>query len=107
MEPARWSVWDLPAALVPMNYIEQVQAAGAAAVLIPPDPALVDDPGRVLDRLDGLLLVGGADVAAELDAKLHLEAGVYRWQFTVVVPTREYKPRRRRPETADSGADRR
>lgn len=64
MEPARWSVWDLPAALVPMNYIEQVQAAGAVAVLIPPDPALVDDPGRVLDRLDGLLLVGGADVAA-------------------------------------------
>lgn len=64
MEPARWSVWDLPAALVPMNYIEQVQAAGAVALLIPPDPALVDDPGRVLDRLDGLLLVGGADVAA-------------------------------------------
>ena len=64
MEPARWSVWHLPAALVPMNYIEQVQAAGAVAVLIPPDPALVGDPGRVLDRLDGLLLVGGADVGA-------------------------------------------
>ncbi len=67
MESARWSVWDLPAAIVPMNYIEQVQRAGAVAVLIPPDPALVDAPARALDVLDGLLLVGGVDV----------EAGVY------------------------------
>ena len=65
MEPARWSVWDLPAALVPMNYIEHVQRAGGLALLIPPDPALVDDPGRVLDRVDGLLLVGGADLGAD------------------------------------------
>ncbi len=65
MEPARWSVWDLPAALVPMNYIEQVQRAGGIAVLIPPDPALVSDPGRVLDRIDGVLLVGGADLGPE------------------------------------------
>jgi putative glutamine amidotransferase len=64
MERAQWSVWDMPAALVPMNYIEHVQRAGGVALLIPPDPVLVDDPGRVLDRLDGLLLVGGADVGA-------------------------------------------
>lgn len=64
MEPARWSVWDMTAALVPMNYIDHVQRAGGVALLIPPDPALVDDPGRVLDRIDGLLLVGGADVGA-------------------------------------------
>lgn len=64
MEPAQWSVWDLPAALVPMNYIEQVQRAGGTAVLVPPDPALVDAPGRVLDLLDGLLLVGGVDIGA-------------------------------------------
>ena len=54
----------MPAALVAMNYIEQVQRAGGVAVLIPPDPVLVDDPGRVLGRLDGLLLVGGVDVGA-------------------------------------------
>lgn len=65
MEPARWAVWDMPAALVPMNYIEHVQRAGGVAVLIPPDPALAEEPGRVLDRLDGLLLVGGADVGAD------------------------------------------
>jgi putative glutamine amidotransferase len=64
MERARWTVWDLPAALVPMNYIEQVQRAGGVAVLIPPDPALVEDPGRILDRIDGLMLVGGPDVEA-------------------------------------------
>ena len=34
-------------------------------MLIPPDPALVEDPGRVLDRIDGLMLVGGADVEAD------------------------------------------
>jgi putative glutamine amidotransferase len=62
MEAARWSVWDLPAALVPMNYVEHVQRAGGICVLIPPDPLLVSEPGRVLDRLDGLMLVGGADV---------------------------------------------
>ena len=64
MERARWAVWDLPAALVPMNYIEQVQRAGGVALLIPPDPALVEDPGRILDRIDGLMLVGGPDVEA-------------------------------------------
>jgi putative glutamine amidotransferase len=66
MEPARWSVWDLPAALVPMNYIEHIQRAGGVAVLIPPDQALVADPGRVLDRIDGLILVGGADIGADV-----------------------------------------
>jgi gamma-glutamyl-gamma-aminobutyrate hydrolase PuuD len=64
MERARWAVWDLPAALVPMNYIEHVQRAGATAIVIPPDRALVDEPGRVLDRIDGLMLVGGPDVDA-------------------------------------------
>ncbi|HMN99918.1 MAG TPA: gamma-glutamyl-gamma-aminobutyrate hydrolase family protein [Miltoncostaeaceae bacterium] len=71
-ERAQWSVWDMPAALVAMNYIEHVQRAGAVAVLIPPDPVLADEPGRVLDRIDGLLLVGGADVGAgEYGAEPH------------------------------------
>lgn len=65
MERARWSVWDLPAALVPMNYLEQVRGAGAVALLVPPDPVLIERPGLVLDRLDGLMLVGGVDIAAE------------------------------------------
>jgi putative glutamine amidotransferase len=64
LEPARWAVWDQPAALVPMNYIEHVQRAGGTALLIAPDPALVEEPGHALDRVDGLLLVGGPDIAA-------------------------------------------
>ena len=30
--------------------------------MIPPDPELVDDPDEVLDRIDGLILAGGADI---------------------------------------------
>ena len=72
MEPARWSVWEMPAVLVPMNYIEQVQRAGGAGLLVPPDAALLEHPGIVLDHLDGLMLVGGVDIAAaEYGAEAH------------------------------------
>ena len=64
MERARWSVWELPAALVPMNYVEAVQRAGGIALVVPPDPAFLDDPAPVLERLDGLMLIGGPDVGA-------------------------------------------
>jgi putative glutamine amidotransferase len=66
LERARWAVWDLPAALVPMNYVEHVQRAGGLALLIPPDPALTADPGRALERVDALMLIGGPDVDATL-----------------------------------------
>lgn len=62
LERARWSVWDQEAALLPRNYVEAVQSAGGLAVMIPPDPLLVDDPSEVLDQLDGLVLAGGADI---------------------------------------------
>ena len=62
LERARWSVWDLESVLLPHNYVEAVQRAGALALLVPPDPALADDPGELLDRLDGLMLAGGADI---------------------------------------------
>ncbi len=64
LERARWGVWEMPAALVAANYLEAVWAEGARTILIPPDPALVDDPESVLGRADGLLLVGGVDIAA-------------------------------------------
>jgi putative glutamine amidotransferase len=62
LERARWSVWDQQAALLPRNYVEAVQSAGALAVMIPPDPLLVANPDEVLDLLDGLVLAGGADI---------------------------------------------
>jgi putative glutamine amidotransferase len=61
-ERARWSVWDQPAALLPFNYITALQRAGALAVMIPPDAALVEHPDDALDLIDGLVLAGGADI---------------------------------------------
>jgi putative glutamine amidotransferase len=61
VEPAAWGAWQLPAALVPAWYVELVQGAGGDVVILPPNNA-----PRVLDRLDGLVLIGGADIDARL-----------------------------------------
>ncbi|MEA2271517.1 MAG: putative glutamine amidotransferase [Solirubrobacteraceae bacterium] len=62
LEQARWSVWDEQAMLLPRSYVDAVQRAGGLALMIPPDAELVADPDEVLDRIDGLLLAGGADI---------------------------------------------
>lgn len=62
LERARWSVWDQQAVLLPRNYLDEVNRAGALAVLLAPDPQLVERPDEALDLLDGLLLAGGADI---------------------------------------------
>ena len=59
---ASWGLWTLPAALLPLNYIEAIQAADGLALMIPPDPAVAADPDQVLAMLDGLILAGGNDV---------------------------------------------
>ena len=58
VEPARWGAWEVPAALLHEWYVDAVREAGGRAVLLPPDSTDAD----VLDRLDGLILIGGADV---------------------------------------------
>ena len=62
VERARWSVWDQQAMLLPRNYVEAVRRAGGFAVLLTPDPRLVEEPGEALELLDGLVLAGGADI---------------------------------------------
>jgi putative glutamine amidotransferase len=62
LEQARWGVWDMPAMLLPRNYIDAIQRAGGVALMLPPDARVADDPDPVLDVIDGLLLAGGADV---------------------------------------------
>jgi putative glutamine amidotransferase len=62
LERARWSVWDQQALLLPRSYVDAVQNAGALALMIPPDPRLIEEPGEALDLVDGLLLAGGADI---------------------------------------------
>jgi len=59
VEQARWGVWDVPAAILPFRYVERVEAAGGTAVLLPPSAA---SDAAVLDRLDAVVLAGGADL---------------------------------------------
>jgi putative glutamine amidotransferase len=58
-QPARWGAWDLPAALVPLYYVESVDRAGGRALIVPPSTEAVDE---TLDVLDGLVFSGGIDV---------------------------------------------
>jgi putative glutamine amidotransferase len=62
LEPARWSVWEQPAVLLSRSYVDAVQRAGGLAVLLAPDPQLVQEPAQALELIDGLLLAGGADI---------------------------------------------
>ena len=72
LERARWGAWDLDAFLLPRSYVDAVNRAGALALLLAPDPALVEDPDEALDRIDGLMLAGGADIdPAAYDADPH------------------------------------
>jgi gamma-glutamyl-gamma-aminobutyrate hydrolase PuuD len=56
---ARFGVWELPAALVPLDYVDAVERAGGRPVVVPPSEDGVEE---TLDALDGLVLSGGADV---------------------------------------------
>jgi putative glutamine amidotransferase len=62
LEHARWGAWQLDAFLLPRSYADAVNRAGAMALLLAPDPALTEDPDEALDRIDGLMLAGGADI---------------------------------------------
>ncbi len=52
-------------AVLPYRYVEQVQRAGGLAVVLPPRHDVDEDMAtRLLGRLDGLVVGGGADVHA-------------------------------------------
>src|SRR3982074_3826792 len=73
-ERARWGIWEDAAALLPRNYIDAAHRAGGLPILLPPDPALADQPNEALDLIDGLLLAGGADIDPGVyDAERHGE----------------------------------
>jgi gamma-glutamyl-gamma-aminobutyrate hydrolase PuuD len=73
-QDARWGVWHVPAALVPLAYVKAVESAGGRAVLIPPSEEGIDE---TLDALDAVIFSGGADVDPELyGAEPHPETDV-------------------------------
>jgi len=62
-ERARWAFWDQTAHLVADTYVAAIQAAGAHALLLPVDARA---PEALLDRVDGLMVIGGADLDPEV-----------------------------------------
>jgi putative glutamine amidotransferase len=62
LERVRWGVWEETVHLAPQSYAAVVQRAGANALLLPPDDSVAEHPDELLDRIDGLLLAGGADI---------------------------------------------
>lgn len=73
LRPGRVSFWQVGGYGLPENYVDAVRRAGGRATLLLPG----DDrePGELLDRVDGLLLVGGGDVEpARYGAPAHPES---------------------------------
>src|SRR3989440_892020 len=69
--PAKWSYWELEAALIPADYVHAVEQAGGRALLVPPSAEAIDE---TLDALDGLIFSGGSDLDPELyDQEPHEE----------------------------------
>ncbi|MBA3401711.1 MAG: gamma-glutamyl-gamma-aminobutyrate hydrolase family protein [Actinobacteria bacterium] len=62
-QEASWGVWQLPAALIPLDYVDAVERAGGRPVLIPPSEQGV---AETLETLDGIVFSGGADIDPSL-----------------------------------------
>ena len=62
-ERARWAFWDQTANLVADTYVAAIQAAGAHALLLPVDGRA---PEALLTRVDGLMVIVGADLDPEI-----------------------------------------
>jgi putative glutamine amidotransferase len=76
MERASYGAWDVVCNLSPRSYALSVQAAGAMALLLPPDDVLAERPDEVLDMVDALMLAGGCDVdPGTYGARPHAETG--------------------------------
>lgn len=60
--PAKWSYWELEAALIPHDYVKAVEEAGGRPLLVPPSDEGVEE---TLDALDGIVFSGCSDLDPE------------------------------------------
>lgn len=73
---------------VEIQYVEAVQAAGGLALLAPPSPGA--DPRRLLAAVEGLMVIGGEDMAAEVsgvhpgDVGTNASADRDRWEISLI-----------------------
>src|SRR3954462_3925298 len=71
VERASFGVWkDEPATLLPLSYARAIHGAGGMMALLPPDRVATEAPDELLDRIDALVLGGGADIDAESQGAL-------------------------------------
>lgn len=61
-EKVLWSFWDQDASLVPATYSDAVRLAGGIPVGLLPATTTTTDVECLLERIDGLLLIGGSDL---------------------------------------------
>ena len=74
VEQVRWGPWDTVVTMSPCTYAQSIQDAGGMALVLPLDDAAAEAPDPLLDRVDALLLAGGADVdPGSYGAKPHPE----------------------------------
>jgi putative glutamine amidotransferase len=59
---ATYGVWSQSSAVLPAGYLAEVRRAGGLALMVAPEPELVDDPDELLSRIDGLIVSGGVDL---------------------------------------------
>jgi putative glutamine amidotransferase len=62
IDRVRWGPWEERAAMLTTAYLDAVQRAAATALMLAPDEALEESPDPLLERIEGLILSGGADV---------------------------------------------
>lgn len=79
IEPVRWSFWSQDAAVVATTYLDAVREAAGLPLALIPDDLDADEIATLVDRVDGVLLLGGAD----LDPAVYGEIPSPRTEMTV------------------------
>ena len=70
LRPGRIERWSAGGVAAPSPYVDGVQRAGGQEVIVEPVGWSEDEAGELLARCDGLLLIGGGDIAPEAFGEL-------------------------------------